>query len=470
MARVLVIDDDAMFSRMIGDLVKRMGHEVSVASTLESGMKQLRGQEVDLVFLDNKLPDGSGLSCLPLIRANQAAPEVIIITAYGDKDGAELAIKSGAWDYLEKTSKISMITLPLTRALQYREARKGLEVPRVIRRAGIVGSSSQIEACLDVVARAAGSEAGVLVSGETGTGKELFSRAIHENSKRRKMRFVVVDCAAMPPTLVESILFGHEKGAFTSADKAREGLLLQADGGTLFLDEVGELSLEMQKTLLRVLQERVFRPIGSSQEVRSDFRLVAATNRDLGRMIEKGEFRSDLFFRIQAFRLDLPPLRDHLSDLSELLLHHMGRLCQRLHVLMKGFSPELLEILSGYDWPGNVRELLSAIEIAFAEAGDEPVLFPKHLPSHVRAKVKRDMVRNVEILVETTEARNQASVLPDLKKIREDALRKAEREYLVDLLELTGKNIGEACKVSGLSRAQLYRLMKRHQVRRVTPP
>ncbi len=307
MATILVVDDDDLLCELLVRKVGQLGHRGLSALTLAGGLALARSQPTDVVYLDVNLPDGNGLEEITLFREAPGAPEVIIITGRGSPDGAELAIKSGAWDYIEKGAALQSMVLPLLRALQYREERQVHQRPLMLSREQIVGESPRLKACLDLVAQAALSEANVLISGETGTGKELFAQAIHHNSPRRKGNFVVVDCAALPATLVESILFGHARGAFTGADRAREGLVAQAHGGTLFLDEVGELPLSLQKDFLRVLQEKRFRPVGGGQEVASDFRLVAATNRDLEGMAAKGEFRSDLLFRLKGLAINLPP-------------------------------------------------------------------------------------------------------------------------------------------------------------------
>ena len=245
----------------------------------------------DLVLLDVGLPDGNGLDAIERLRGVESAPQIIIITDENSRNGAELAIRSGAWDYIQKPGSIHDITLSIIRALEYREQRNAearAPASRVLKLDGIIGKCPRMRNCFDLVAQAAANDINVLISGETGTGKELFASAIHNNSPRAQKPFVVLDCSALPETLVESILFGHDKGAFTGAEKAREGLVKQADGGTLFLDEVGELPFSVQKAFLRVLQERRFRPIGSAVEIDSDFRLIAATNRDLQNMVHEG--------------------------------------------------------------------------------------------------------------------------------------------------------------------------------------
>ena len=288
MPKILIVDDEPLMAEMLCDLVKRMGYEGVAVSTLKTAEREIEKGDLDVVFLDVMMPDGNGLDFLPRIKLAPSSPEVIIITGYGDPDGAELAIRSGAWDYIEKASSISKLKLPLLRALEYREAKKGAGKPFILDRQGIVGKGPRMNTCLELLAQAATSDANVLIVGETGTGKELFAQAIHKNSTRQNRDMVTIDCAALPPTLVESVLFGHEKGAFTGADARKDGLIHQADGGTLFLDEVGELPLSIQKEFLRVLQEHRFRPVGGKSELTSDFRLVAATNRDLAVMVEAG--------------------------------------------------------------------------------------------------------------------------------------------------------------------------------------
>lgn len=463
MANVLIIDDDLTFGEMLSELVKTLGHEAQIALTLKDGLQAATAEKFDVVFLDVRLPDGSGLKLLPRVRETSSPPEVIIITGAGDPDGAELAIKNGAWDYIEKTSSIKQMSLPLVRALQYRQEKQLRKPPVALKLEGIVGHSPQMRACYDLLAQAAGSDASVLVYGETGTGKELFAQAIHINSPRFNRNFVVVDCAALPPALVESALFGHEKGAFTSADRAQVGLIKQADGGTLFLDEVGELPLDLQKAFLRVLQERRFRSVGSRYETESDFRLVAATNRDLDQMAEKGLFRKDLLFRLRTLSIDLPPLRIRLDDIKDLILFHISRMCERVGIGPKGFAPEFLEALLAYDWPGNVRELFNTLDGALAEARYEPTLYPKHLPSQIRIKVARAAMSK-ENLANGNLENFPIKTLPKLRDFRQAAIDGAEKQYLMDLMSLTDCNIQEATRIADLSLPRLYALLKKNGI------
>jgi DNA-binding NtrC family response regulator len=273
MARILIIDDDLKICETLSLVMENLGHDAIYALQLKQGLHTCALEKFDIVFLDVRLPDGNGLEALPDIQKTVGLPEVLIITGEGDPDGAEMAIRSGAWDYIEKPLSLESITLPLRRALQYHEEKQTKVTLEKLNRSGIIGDSPQILKCLNHLAQASSGEANTLVIGETGTGKELFAKAIHQNSPRKGSNFIVVDCAALPENLVESILFGHKKGAFTGAEKDREGLVGMADKGTLFLDEVGELPLATQRTFLRVLQEKKYRRVGGKREKNSDFRL-----------------------------------------------------------------------------------------------------------------------------------------------------------------------------------------------------
>jgi two-component system NtrC family response regulator len=456
LADVLVVDDDELICDLLSDVVKGLGHHVQCAYTLAKALEETSSSPYDVVFLDINMPDGNGLDVLSRIRQAISAPEVIIITGLGDPDGAEIAIRNGAWDYIQKSSSIKEVTLALIRALQYREEKKARPPLSVLKAGGIIGSSEEIVSCLDIMAQAAMSDASVLITGETGTGKELFARAIHENSSRARHNFVVVDCTALPETLVESVLFGYEKGAFTGADRSRDGLVRQSHRGTLFLDEIGELPLALQKTFLRVLQEHRFRPVGAENEVESDFRLVAATNRNLDDMVASTRFRMDLLFRIRTFAVELPALRVRRKDVKELAIHFMTKFCERYKIGTKGFSPEFFDALVAYDWPGNVRELLGAMEWAITVARQEPTLYPKHLPTEIRVKVARSSIKAPA----HAGGEDSATALRPIESHRDQM----ESQYLHELIAATNGDIKAACRISGLSRSRLYALLKKHNV------
>lgn len=464
MPDILIIDDDPIVNDLLSSTLEKIGCDTHSVYTAAEALEAAQSGHYDVVLLDVGLPDGDGLELLPEIRAIQNPPEVIIITGFCDPDSAELAIRSGAWDYIVKPPSVENIILVVQRALAYRTEKIDRSAPKVLKRDRIVGNCPALDSVLERVAQAAAVESNVLVTGETGTGKELLSQAIHENSARSKHRFVVVDCAALPDTLVESVLFGHAKGAFTGAEKERDGLIRQAHGGTLFLDEVGELPLPVQKAFLRVIQERRFRPVSGHQEIQVNFRLIAATNRDLDAMVAEGSFRSDLLFRLRSFSIDVPPLRERQKDIKALAVHYINRLCEIYNIENKGFSSDFIEALQQHQWPGNVRELFHTLEETLSTAGAEPILHPHHLPIRIRAILTRMTVRaqtisqpekkqfdlkslSKETFLEITEFRNQM-----------------ERHYLQQLTLVTNGNRKEACRISGLSRTRLFELLKKHQL------
>jgi two-component system NtrC family response regulator len=472
MASILIIDDDDLMVSTLELMIRRLGHEAASSGSLGEGVGMSSSEDFDVVFLDVRMPDGNGLEAISAIAEAPSRPEVIIITGFGEPDGAELAIKSGAWDYLEKGSSVKEMTLSLERALQYRREKKARSLKQsvcALKREDIYGNSPKLMACLNLLAQAAGSDANILITGETGTGKELFAQAIHRNSPRADRNFVVVDCAALPETLAESLLFGHEKGSFTGAEKTREGMISQAHGGTLFLDEVGELPLSLQKTFLRVLQERRFRPLGSAREVESDFRLVAATNRNLEEMAARHQFRSDLLFRLRSFAIDLPPLRERTEDIKEIARTQLDRLCECYGLPSKGFSPEFCETLMAYHWPGNVRELANTLVRAFATARFEPTIYPKHLPPDIRVHIMRNCVGRTPSKEDGDRPGEPPRRLPKFQDYRETVYAEAEKHYLHDLMSLAEESIPEACRLSGLSQSRLYALLKKHRIERRDP-
>ncbi len=457
MAKILIIDDDALLSETVADKLESLHHQSQAVHSLAKGLRTAVNGDFDIILLDVYLPDGNGLKSIDQLRAVPSEPQVIIITGQGDPDGAEMAIRHGAWCYLEKNSIIKEISLPLTRALQYREAVRGQKaVVEAMERDQLVGESPRFIQCLEILANAAAADASVLISGESGTGKEAFARAIHANSRRKNGNFVVVDCTALPEQLVESVLFGHVKGAFTGADRANRGLIRHADKGTLFLDEIGELPLATQKSFLRVLQERAFCPVGSQEECRSDFRLICATNRDLAAMTREGLFREDLLYRLRGLSLHLPPLRERDGDIPLLAEYFLNCSVQRYGQEPKECLPEVMELLCSYHWPGNVRELSQAIESAFAQAVYSSVVFTQHLPVHIRTAHARANVQRQAPVASPSFA--ESTFLPAWR----DAKDAFERDYTQRLLQHSEGNVMEAGRLSGLSRTRLYQLIKKY--------
>ncbi len=457
---VLIVEDQLLLLKSFREMVHAMGAYSIDAASLAEAREKLSGEKIELVLLDVGLPDGSGLELLAEIQKLEEPPGVIILTGHEDPDLAETAIKHGAWDYLVKPAKPQEVTSALSRALNYRKDRLK-SVADTIERAGIVGSGPETLRCLALIGRAAFSNAGVLITGETGTGKELFARAVHKNSTRRNGPFVTVDCASLTESIIESTLFGNRKGAFTGADKDRSGLISAADGGTLFLDEVGELPLSMQKSFLRVLEEKRFRPVGSPTEVDADFRLVSATNRDLGKMVEQGTFRDDLLFRLRATHIEIPPLRARKPELSELVVHFMDRLSQKSEVAAKGFTPDFFEVLAAHDWPGNIRELIGALDHAFASGRTQPVLHAVDLPETLRVAVTRSrLMRRGRPDRDSTASDEDPHSRPTWKTYRQSALHALERQYFRDLVVACRNQWDDIAKISGVGRTRLYEILK----------
>jgi two-component system, NtrC family, response regulator len=461
MARLLIIDDDVKICMVLSRLIENLGHQSDASHTLQEGLNRAHSGQYDVILLDLEFPEGNGLKILPDLLKAPSLPEVIIITGTGDTRGAELAFKYGIWDFIQKPFTLEEASLPITRALQYRSEKGTEKHPVFLDRADIIGDSDAIRICLGEIARTSVTDSSVLITGETGTGKELFAKAIHQNSTRSKGPFITVDCGAMPETLAESTLFGHEKGAFTGADKRQDGLILQAEGGTLFLDEIGDLPLNIQASLLRTLQEHRIRPLGGKQELPVDFRLVSATNRDLDQMVKEKKFRDDLLFRIRAMGIILPPLRNRKQDLQEIAIHKIHEMGQRYGLGLKGVSSDFLMHLNAHPWPGNVRELINVLEYALAAAGQDPTLVPKHLPPAYRvSRLDFDSGRTKspsDIESETVDAH---TAFPSWTAYRQQS----EANYLRILLAKTGDSRAEACKLSGISQSRLYDLLKKHRL------
>ena len=476
MANILIIDDDPEIRSILVSYLNSIEHMPMVADNLSDGLSAIKSIDIDLVFLDVNLPDGSGIDAIEPIKNAPSKPEVIIITGEGNEKGAELAFSHGVWDYILKPFSSHEIKLQVQRSLAFRQSKNQMHSAGYqIDRTGIIGSSPELMSRLDTVAQCAKTDANVLITGPTGTGKELFAKTIHDNSRQLQDKFVVVDCAALPEQLVESVLFGHVKGAFTGADSNREGLIKQADGGTLFLDEIGELPLATQTKFLRVLQERKYKPVGSTREIESRFRLIAATNQNLEDMVAENRFRADLLFRLKTVHIKLPPLTSCVKDIKDLTLHYIYALCRHHGFENKGFVPEFLSVLESYDWPGNVRELISVLEMAILADPSSPMLYPNYLPGRIRLNYLKTAIDQKEVSLREKDPKGKTAEPGDrwdhlldldqsLKQIKENAMDELINAYLTKLMTSYKGDIDKAIEISRLSKSHLYSLLKKYDI------
>ena len=367
MAKVLIIDDEMQLRRLLSRIIGLEGYEVAEAADCASGMKMLRQHEPDVVLCDVKLPDGSGVELVSRIKEAAPAVEVILMTAYGNIPDGVQAIKNGAFDYITKGDDNNKILPLLSRAsekaqMQRRLARFEDKLSEENSFDRAIGSSAALREAVELARKVAVTDTSVLLTGETGTGKEVFARAIHHASRRAHEAFVAVNCSAFSKELLESELFGHERGAFTSAIKQRKGKFEQADGGTLFMDEIGDMSLAAQAKVLRALQERKISRVGSDKDVDVDVRIIAATNKNLREEIKKGNFREDLFHRIGVILIKVPPLREHSEDIPLLVDHFIDMICEEYDMPRKPMDKKAVEMLRQMPWTGNIRELRNVIE------------------------------------------------------------------------------------------------------------
>ncbi len=363
-ATILIVDDEVSILNSLSSILEDEGYEVLVAKSGAEALKIFAADPPDLVLLDISMPEMDGLETLRRIRESAPQAMVMMMSGHGTIETAVKAIKLGAYDYIEKPLSLENVTLRVKHALdQHRLEQENLSLrTKVEKRFELVGASPAMQRLRQLIATAGPTNSRVLISGENGTGKELVARAIHQQSPRAERPFVAVNCAAIPETLIESELFGHEKGAFSGATSMKRGQFEQADGGTLFLDEIGDMSLNTQAKVLRVLQEQQFTRVGGTRLLKVDVRVLAASNKDLPKEIERGTFREDLFYRLNVVPIDVPPLRERREDIPLLVRHFMQLNAEEQGLKVKQVSPEAMELLQQYDWPGNIRELRNLIE------------------------------------------------------------------------------------------------------------
>jgi two-component system response regulator HydG len=444
---ILVVDDDTAHRTMLRTLVGGWGYAITEADDGEAAIRQVRERAYDLVLMDVRMLKVSGLEALAAIKAINPAIPVVIMTAFSSVETAVAALKEGAHDYLTKPLDFDKLRVTIERSMEHTRLKAENRALRAelagrFERGRIVGRSSAMQRVLDTVAQVAPSEATVLISGESGTGKELVAGLLHANSGRREGPFVSLNCAAITESLMESELFGHEKGAFTGAERRREGRFHQADGGTLFLDEVSEMPLSMQVKFLRVLQEREFTRVGGDGLLRVDVRVVAATNTHLPERIAAGRFREDLYYRLNVVGLQLPPLRERREDIPLLAHHFLETFAAKNRKPVKGFTPQAMDRLTRRDWPGNVRELMNAVERAVVLARADYLTeadFPAIGPA-------------------------PAAGAPPAAGGAGLPLSEVERAVILETLAAAGGNKSEAARRLGVTRRTLHKKLKAYGV------
>jgi two-component system response regulator HydG len=445
---ILVVDDDLAHRTMLVKLLSGWGYAVFDADDGEKAIQEVRERPFDLILLDIRMVKLSGLEALAEIKAINPAIPVIIMTAYASVETAVEALKKGAYDYLIKPLDFTELRLAMERAMEHSHLK---EENRLLRetlgsrfdRGNLIGRSEEMTKLLETVAQVAPSEATVLITGESGTGKEMIAEAIHFNSARKGEAFVKINCAAITETLLESELFGHEKGAFTGADRRKEGKFRQAEGGTIFLDEVSEMSPGMQVKLLRVIQERELTRVGGEETIRIDVRVLAATNRDLLQDVDTGRFREDLYYRLNVVTLRLPPLRERQEDIPLIAQHYLKIFAEKNNKNIRGFTPQAMDKLLKYAWPGNVRELINAVErsvvLSRSEYLDEAEVFL--------------LVREKTVPGDAPVEKSTSETSP---------LEDVEREMIVKTLESAHGNKSEAARRLGITRRTLHLKLKKY--------
>jgi DNA-binding NtrC family response regulator len=446
---ILLVDDDAAFRQVMSGELDRLGYEVTTVGSGEEAIRQAAANEPEVVLLDLRLPGMSGLETLTAIHSSAPATELIMLTGHGSIDTAIESIRIGAFDYVVKPCPLDELEIRIQRALERRTLRqratileRGLTPPDV--GPSFVGQSPEFRRLLNVIDRVAPSDSTVLITGETGAGKERVAKLIHARSSRASRPFVVVECAALQESLLQSELFGHERGAFTGADRAKPGLFEVAHGGTIFLDEIGEISPAVQTKLLRVLDTSTFRHVGGTKEIHVDVRVLTATNRDMAAMVRQAHFREDLFYRLSTITLEVPPLRARGADI-ELLAQNFASVLNERFGSNKQISHEAMELLRRYSWPGNVRELLHAVEAAMILC-EGPCVLPAHLPAALR-NAKR---------TGESDPSSGTGPLPTLEE--------AERNHIRSALEASKGHRGNAARILGISERNLYRKLREHDL------
>lgn len=455
---ILVVDDDDVTRKLLREVLEKEGYEVRLAESGEEAVGLMRTHLFPIVLSDIRMVEMDGMAVLREVKKSKVKSAVILMTGFGSMGGAIEAIQEGAFDYVSKPFKMGELKLVVNRAAKHweslRDTREGVGNVQLgfntFRTKTLIGKSPKIVDVYKTLARAAMSSSTVLVSGESGTGKELVARAIHDNSQRRAKQFIAVNCGALAENLLESELFGHMRGAFTGALSDKRGLFEEAHGGTLFLDEIGDITSALQIKLLRVLQESEIKPVGSTEIRKVEVRMIVATHRDLEALVKAGKFREDLYYRLKVISIELPPLRDRMEDLPDLVDYFLAKYAEKNRKMVSHISDEAMGYLRSYSWPGNIRELEHAIERAVAMT-NTAVLFPEDFPAEILRAGSQE-----EIEAGFT---GRGTVIQQRTSLEE-----MEKTHITKVLQEVNFNKSKASEILGIDRATLYRKAQKYGI------
>lgn len=458
--RILIVDDEEIVRRSISACLEQAGRDVVAVEDGHTALEKIKEEEWDLALVDLKMPGIDGIEVLKTVGKLKPRIPVIIITAYATVENAVEAMKAGAFDYIVKPFTPDELRIRVSKALE----KKRLVAENVLLKqelgeryqfANIIGKSAAMQEVFKLIEKVAPTDSTILIRGDSGTGKELIARAIHHHSLRKERKFIAVDCGALPETLLESELFGHVKGSFTGATMTKRGLLEVADGGTFFLDEIGDLSMGIQAKLLRFLQEKEFRPVGGVKNITVDVRLIAATNKDLEKMIQEQQFREDLYYRLNIVPIGLPSLSERKEDIPLLIQHFFTKYNKKRKKNIERVAPAAMRYLVDYEWPGNVRELENIVE-RVAIMSEDRVIDVKHLPTDMQgAKVVSDIS-----VPKTNDELKKAK-----KQVRTEAVAEIERAFIISALKRNDWNVSRAAQDVGMKRQNLQALVRKYKIK-----
>jgi two-component system response regulator AtoC len=447
-ANVLIVDDDESMRFFLTEAITKRGYQALAVDSAEAGIEAVREKSFDLIIMDVRLPGMTGVEAIPHIREIDNEAVIIVMTAYGSKELALDAMRAGAYDFFTKPFKMDEMNIVIKRALEKRSLRRAVKkledrLRKQYSFENIVGSSGAMQEVFELIQKVVQTDVTVLICGESGTGKELIAQAIHQHSRRKDKPFVKLNCVAIPEGLLESELFGHEKGSFTGAVQRKSGKFELANTGTIFLDEIGDMSLATQAKILRVLQEKEFELVGGTEPVQVDVRVIAATNKDLANAVQEGQFREDLYFRLNVFSIVVPPLRDRKEDIPLLVEHFLREATDQMPRSVTGVSKDTTDLLMMYHWPGNVRELENCVRRAVVMSDDD-LITPKCLPMHIQSIAEKPRY-----------------TLPDEVESLDDTLADVEKQIIVDTLHTTGGVQSKAARLLAISERSLWHRVKK---------